>query len=214
MADIRNPDLPTMFVHFTGRVRGADDPVPDGLPSTPEERLVRILVEGRLLPSTRFTHRPAVCVSESSPDAAEAFFSRGVNVRGPYDPWALLLNRNACIESGFRPVVHASNLEIEGVKLAAREDMRVETLLGRMVRYEPPHRDWLHEREWRRAFRESVPEARLSVSLHDLVRAIIVPESGWSPPLDRTFAPACQRLERIHWDGQELRKDGYLELPV
>lgn len=214
VTDLRNPDLPTLFVHFTGRVRGKEDPVPDGLPATPRERLVRILEEGRLLPSTRYTFRPAVCVSESTPLAVQRFFSTGVTHRGSYEPWALLLRRNPCIKAQFRPVIHASALEVAAIKFQAESDMRVEKMLGRMIEFDPPEKDWLHEREWRRPFPRHTHEDRLHVDLDGLVHSVIVPEQGWLPSLDRTYARSCQRLERIYWDGTNLKNDGWLELPV
>lgn len=214
VTELWNPDLPSMFVHFTGRKRGLNDPVPEGLPLSPEARLTQILEQGKLLASERFTYRPAVCVSESSPDAVKAFFSTGVTVRGAYDPWALLLNRDACIQAGFLPVIHATELEITAIKAQAEEDARVDKLLGRMIWFKPPDRDWLHEREWRRSFMSATPRERLNVSLDGLVHAVITSEPNWTPPLDRAYSPACRRLERVWWNGTDLKEDGWLDLPT
>src|SRR5687768_4610465 len=102
-----HPDLPTSFVHFTGRPRGAGDTPPEFAPPDPEQRLVRILQEGFLRAAPAFrTSGPVLCVSESTDTAIKVMLDKGVTTRGPYAPWALMLDRRALITGGFRPVWH------------------------------------------------------------------------------------------------------------
>ncbi len=206
--------MPVVLVHFAGRTRGDGDPLPPGVPAAVEDRLVRILEEGRIRASTNFTYRPAVCVSESSREAVAAFFGSGVNVRGSYEPWALLLQREPCIKAGLRPLIHATRQEIMAVQAAASTDNRLEKLLGRMIRYEPPSTDWMHEREWRFPFAIDAGSSQYWMSLTGLVQGVVTPELSWSPPLDRKYASSCQTLERFHWNGSKVVADGWLTLPT
>ena len=62
-----HPDLPTTFVHFTGRPRGRGDNPPEFAVGSPEKRMVRILIDGHLRASTPFgTDHPVLCFSEPS----------------------------------------------------------------------------------------------------------------------------------------------------
>src|SRR5262245_5079588 len=96
-----NPDTPGCLFHFTGRVRRASDPVPEGLPPTPEGRLSQILAEGWLRAGVTFaTSRPVICFSELSDVALRHQLHHGFTFRGPYEPWALVLRQDALVEQG------------------------------------------------------------------------------------------------------------------
>jgi hypothetical protein len=139
-----HPDLPTSFVHFTGRPRGAGDRPPEFAAERAEHRLVQILQQGLLRAAPTWgTAGPVVCVSESTENAIKVMVSSGVTTRGPYEPWALLLDRDALINLGFRPVWHMSERSLQATDHlpALFRDLR--------VRYQPGVVDWLAEREWR-----------------------------------------------------------------
>jgi hypothetical protein len=74
----------------------------------PKQRLVRILQQGFLRAGRTFrTSGPVLRVSESTASAIRVMLSTGVTARGPYAPWALLLDRDALVARGFRPVWQA-----------------------------------------------------------------------------------------------------------
>lgn len=58
-------------------------------------------------------------------------FATALARRGPYEPWALLLDREALIAAGARPVLYLSDEE-----LLATDGMPAR-FRGRRVRYEP-----------------------------------------------------------------------------
>jgi hypothetical protein len=106
-----HPDLPPSLIHFTGRPRGNGDQPPQFAQGTPEERLIRILQGGCLRASPTFgTVGPVLCLSEPSETALGVLLSTGVTFRGPYAPWAVLIERKTIVDGGFRPVWHMSAL--------------------------------------------------------------------------------------------------------
>jgi hypothetical protein len=226
-----HPDLPTSFVHFTGRPRGPKDEPPPFAPTDPEQRLVRILQEGYLRAAPTWgTRGPVLCVSESTSGAIAVMLGSGVTTRGPYAPWALLLDRHAVIERGFRPIWHMSPAQLaatDGLPTMDR-DLR--------IRYEPGEADWLAEREWRRCYGDAPDggwSAPRGLELTGLLTGVIVGRKGWMPPplvtiesstavgplmrgsvtVTRTkFADSVDEVPRLWWDDGQLKDDGAFDL--
>ncbi|MCF6506590.1 hypothetical protein E9549_04080 [Blastococcus sp. MG754426] len=226
-----HPDLPTSFVHFTGRPRGAGDRPPPFAADGAEGRLLQILQQGLLrAASTWGTTGPVVCVSESTENAIKVMLSTGVTTRGPYEPWALLLDRDALIERGFRPVWHMSeqSLQVTNHLPALFRDLR--------VRYQPGEADWLAEREWRLCWGDTpLEDGRVpALKLTGLLTGVIVGRRGWTPPsitiaeesvtttpngsitstttASMQFATSCDAVPRLWWNGEELVDDGVFDV--
>lgn len=225
-----HPDLPTTFVHFTGRPRGMGDIPPDFADATPEQRMMRILLEGRLRATKVFgTRHPVLCFSEPSEAARRVMLRDGVvRERGPYSPWGLVFDRARLIAAGARPVLYLSSDEIKQT-----DDLPIR-LRNRRVRYDPGRSDWLHEREWRICYRHiDTPELELAKGL---VVGVIVGERGWVPPpnviemASRTlitdkpgvnghsrivhmrYSAAADQLARWWWNGEDLIDDGVFDI--
>jgi hypothetical protein len=213
-----HPDLPGSFVHFTGRPRAASDVPPQFASATPERRLVQILQQGILRAALAFgTAGPVLCVSESTTSAIRVMLSTGVTSRGPYAPWALLLDRDALIRRDFRPVWHMS-----GQELQATSELPA-SYRDRRIRYEPGVVDWLAEREWRACWGDSpIEDGRVpGLELTGVLNGVIVGRRGWMPPPITTFdgpvtwrryARSCHAVPRLWWNGQELVADGEFNL--
>ncbi|MGK3206908.1 hypothetical protein [Amycolatopsis sp. MEPSY49] len=199
----QHPDLPPYLVHFTGRPRGIHSP-PLGVPAKPEDRLAMILTCGFIQGFSTFgTWGPVVCTSEVSGAGLAALFSTGVTSRGPYEPWAVVLKRDAAIDLGFRPVWYMDTQE-----RVATNDLPVR-MLDRRVTYNPGLEDWLAEREWRLCWGDTEirPGNVPAISLPGLITAVIVGQSGWQPL--RGPAPTWfDGIPRCLWDGQNLVVDG------
>ncbi|MEE1736166.1 hypothetical protein PUR49_06530 [Streptomyces sp. BE147] len=210
-----HPDLPDTLIHFTGRPRDPKDQPPPHAMGTPEDRLVGILREGKVRGNTPYRGRhEVICLGEPSEAARRFLFREGIKPRGPYAPWAILLNREALIAAGARPVLYLSGEEMD-----ATNDMPA-SFRARRVRYEPGRADWLHEREWRLCFQEGqTPDFQLTA---DVVAGVIVGEQGWLPPSNFNEQPipddlfnypkALDRKPRWWWNGQDLVEDGTFEL--
>lgn len=210
-----HPDLPGTLVHFTGRPRSSDDHPPAHAHGTAEDRLVGILREGKIRGSVPYRQSQAVvCLGEPSDAARRVLLRDGIGPRGPYEPWALQLDREALIAAGARPVLYLSDEE-----LLATDGMPAR-FRGRRVRYEPGSADWLHEREWRLAFNDDVtPDFVLTA---DAVSGVIVGEQGWMPPSNFDEQPLPHELfnypealdskPRWWWDGKDLVADGTFAL--
>jgi hypothetical protein len=223
-----HPDLPTTLVHFTGRPRGSCDTPPSFADVTPEERMVRILIEGRLRATKVFgSSHPVLCFSEPSEAARRLMLRDGVVAeRGPYAPWGLIFDRAQLIDAGARPVLYLSRDEMD------RTDDLPIRLRNRRVRYDPGSSDWLHEREWRVCYRP-VDSHYLELT-PGLVVGVIVGKRDWVPPPAiierRTFhsvngamvasgssvrirySAAADQLARWYWDGEDLVEDGVFEI--
>jgi hypothetical protein len=223
-----HPDLPTTFVHFTGRPRGPGDAPPDFAGATAEERMVQILIDGHLRATKVFgTNHPVLCFSEPSEAARRVMLRDGVvAVRGPYAPWGLVFDRSWLIDAGARPVLYLSSEEMN------RTDDLPIPLRSRRVRYDPGQSDWLHEREWRICYRpRDNPRLKLT---HGLVVGVIVGERNWVPPPAITetgtqavpvsgvtvstrrryirYSEAAHRLARWWWNGEDLIEDGVFDI--
>jgi hypothetical protein len=214
-----HPDLPSTFVHFTGRPRSSSDPLPHWAPATPQQRLASILQCHfiRARPVFR-TIGPVVCFSEASLTALGTLFATGVTGRGPYDPWALLLDRTRLIAAGVRPVWYMDDDELLATSTL---DPR---MTDRRVRYLPGRIDWLAEREWRCCW-GGQPIANGHVPgfvLTGNIVGVIVGTSGWQPPsppqqqapMDTTTSTSvwtAHQAPRIWWNGQRLVYDGILQ---
>lgn len=235
-----HPDLPTTFVHFTGRPRSSGDAPPDFANGTPEERMVRILIEGQLRATKVFgASHPVLCFTEPSEIARRVMLRDGVTQRGPYAPWGLIFDRARLIAAEATPVLHMSAQEM---RLTA--DLPVRSR-NRRIRYEPGRSDWLHEREWRICFG---PEDEPSLHLTpDLLVGVIVGEQGWMPPpvvtvikdytenkiieiprasgrpvrvraqlrVQQTnfrYSAAADQLVRWWWNGEDIVEDGVFDV--
>ena len=196
-----HPDIPNHFVHFTGRPLGTNTARPSAHAGTAEERLRMILSEGRLRAFVTYQSPPVVCVCEVTRPAANVLLSKGVTGRGPYEPWGVVLSRQACIGAGARPVLHLSTEEIERLKSQRGVSPPMH---WRAVRHDPPATDWTHEREWRFGFRAKDHDPH--VSLAGLITGIIVGRKGWEPTEPMDWAGG-QVVKRYLWDGARLVDD-------
>jgi hypothetical protein len=216
-----HPDLPSTFVHFTGRTRDDSDPPPSWSSHDPEQRLVQILQSGRIRARNTYGTRGAVvCVSEPSDAAIRYLLGTGPNWRGAFAPWGLLIDRARAIAGGFRPVLHVSAVDWQVVRQAPISA----NFHDRRVNYNPEQGiDWLHEREWRfcAGLIDSDP-SQPGVDVPDLVVGVITGKPDWYPPPTRgrtiagivttQYAASCDRLPRFLWNGQELVEDGEFDL--
>ena len=74
-----HPDLPTTFVHYRSVRAAPVDTPPDYADATPELRMVRILIDGRLRAAKVFgTNHPVLCFSEPSEAARRVMLRNGV----------------------------------------------------------------------------------------------------------------------------------------
>lgn len=146
---VAHPDAPGALLHFTGRTRRSDDQLPAFAIGTPEERLARILLSGHLLASGTYgTVGPVLCFSELSDAALSALLTTGLNDRGPYPPWGLVLNRQTLAQPGAGPVWYMRDNEYRIT------DSLPPQLADRRVRSNPGGiPDWMGEREWCRRSR-------------------------------------------------------------
>jgi hypothetical protein len=195
---------------------------PGAVDSGPEERLVSILITGRLKGAPVFgTSEPVICFSEPSEAARRIMLRDGVvSSRGPYAPWGLLFHRAALIAQGVRPAMYLSTDE-----LAATDHLPTK-MRNRRVRYDPGSSDWLHEREWRLCYTAEEPPELLITP--DLVAGVLVGRKGWTPPVltmretvelrpGVTFGQswssrAAHGLTRWWWTGEDLVEDGTIDL--
>lgn len=210
-----HPDLPDTLVHFTGRPRNPDDQPPAHARGSAEARLIGILREGVIRGNVPYKQNQAVvCLGEPSESARRVLFKSGIGPRGPYEPWALLLDREALIAAGARPVLYLSGKDMD-----ATEAMPAK-FRARRVRYDPGSADWLHEREWRLTFNSGeTPDLTLTTGL---VAGVIVGELGWMPPSNINEQPmpddlfnypkALDKKPRWWWNGTDLVPDGVFEL--
>lgn len=215
-----HPDLPDTLVHLTGRPRvRADDLPPVFGEGGPDDRLAGIAHAGAIY-ATRVwrTRGPVVCLSEASPAALVRLFSTGVTYRGPYAPWAVMLNRAAAVTSGICPVWYMGDDAI-----AATETLP-DYLADRRVRYVPGAADWLAEREWRMCWGNApiAPGYAAALRLAGLATGIIVGSQGWLPPPRQvtdgpqagqlTYAWPVHGLARWWWNGHALVSDGTIDI--
>lgn len=180
-----HPDLPESLVHFTGRPRGQRESLPKFAASSAEARLIGILQEGLLRGARTFgTTGPVICVSEPSGAAIQVMLSTGANHRGPYEPWAVLVDRAQVISAGFRPVLHMSSDELRATSTLPA------SLRDRCVRYDPGRVDWLAEREWRLCSGgEITPSTDLVFVLSGALKGVIVGKKGWRARRAQTPPP-------------------------
>lgn len=204
-----HPDLPTTFVHFTGRPRAAGDNPPEftdevldghlsgiatkmaqlsakaagkpvGADSSAEARLISILVTGKLKGAPVFgTNKPVLCFSEPSEAARRIMLRDGVVASR--GPYAPwgLLFDRTALIERGVRPV----LYLSAAELTATDSLPAK-LRNRRVRYDPESADWLHEREWRLCFDDQEkPELSITPSL---VAGVIVGRQGWLPPLVAT----------------------------
>lgn len=198
-----NPDVPSTLLHFTGRPR-AGAPLPAGRPVSAEHRLNWILTEGWLRAAQTFgTTAPVICLSELSDLAIRRQLARGFTVRGPYEPWALLLRKDLLVQAGARPVWYVDSSEWAATEtLQPRlRDRRVRSVPGGAV-------DWMHEREWRICFGEWPQPGQVFgyQIVPGLIVATIVGRAGWRPSGGTSWAGSARWL----WNGSDLVGDGNL----
>lgn len=215
-----HPDLPDTLVHLTGRPRVRADDQPAGFAQGgPDDRLAGIAHAGAIAATRVWRARgPVVCLSEASSAALATLFSTGVTYRGPYSPWAVMLDRAAAVAAGARPVWHMGD-----DALAATESLP-DYLADLRVRYVPGAADWLAEREWRLCWGDT-PIAAGNIpgfTLAGHATGVIVGVRGWLPlprPLTHgpqtgqlAFAWPVHGLSRWWWNGQTMVNDGSLDI--
>lgn len=214
-----HPDLPDTLIHFTGRPRVRTDPPPAFGQGGPDDRLASIAHAGAIYAAKAWgTRGPVVCMSEASPAALVTLFSTGVTYRGPYAPWAVMLNRAVAVTSGVGPVWYMGDDAI-----AATETLP-DDLADRRVRYVPGRADWLAEREWRMCWGNTpiAPGNVAGLGLAGLATGVIVGSQGWLPPPrlvnggpqagQLAYAWPAHGLARLWWTGQALVFDGTIDI--
>ncbi|MEY9895671.1 hypothetical protein ABIA31_009361 [Catenulispora sp. MAP5-51] len=228
--DAADPSLPSVLVHYVGRARGSVA-LPAGVPATAEARAASILLTRSLLASKvpAAGENLVSCASDVSAAELEAAFDRGINSRGAFQPWAIVLNRGLTYGNGtgMRPVHYVDHSTADAYRRACESidgpgwgglvmPIRLQSYFGSLS-------DWMHEREWRWCA-QSGAKRRL-LDLRGRVRAVIAPvrswEPYWTPPAPQFPGqiPADDveyEIERWFWDPElrRLAKDGHLTVPA
>lgn len=198
------------LVHFVGRPRGGVLLPPSLSGLTAEQRLASILASGQLrafpVPGTDQT--PVICASDISPADLDAAFRVGLNVRGRFEPWALVLDRESMWSSGARPVLYADYVQGRVIRKALEEWSPGHAALVQRTDLVMYRSDWTHEREWRWIARPD----RDYLSVWPQLDAVIVGKAGWQPP-DVSVHSDASRVARWWWTGKELIDDGKVTEP-
>lgn len=211
-----HPDLPDTLVHLTGRPRSQQDDHPPAFAvGDAGDRLAGIAHVGAIYYTRVWGSRgPVVCMSEASPAALTTLFATGVTHRGPYAPWAVMINRVAAIAAGARPVWHMGDDALTATN-------SLPTYLADLrVRYVPGRVDWLAEREWRICWGDMpiAPNNVGALRLANLATGVIVGVHGWLPRPRQTqsgqlsFAYAVHGLARWWWNGERIVPDGIIDI--
>jgi hypothetical protein len=204
---ISHPDVPGSLLHFTGRTRSPTDVLPLLAAGDPQMRLANILRTAGLMANPTFRSRgPVLCMSELSTAALHVLLTSGLNERGPYQPWGVVLDRRALCAVGAGPVWYMRDAEYD-----ATNDLPA-YLADRRVRSNPygvP--DWDGEREWRLCWGDQ-PAASPGLALdRGNTLAVIVGTSGWGPSAPYSGWPTWYGgLPRWVWTGAALLADGFL----
>lgn len=206
-AEYADPAMADKVVHFVGRQRGGQLLPVDVRGMSTEQRFVNVLqskmLRGFTVPRAK---SPVVCLSDLSSAELEAAFHRGLNTRGPVEPWAVVFYRVPTWEAGFRPVVYADREKLYNIEIALLtlygpgwDALVVPTDLRRTM----PREDWTSEREWRYCFS---PDTKVPLlGIEQGVAAVVVGRSGWVPPYPVTWPPTALPPERWLWDPVEKR---------
>lgn len=228
--DVGTTRLPDALVHFVGRARGGWAPVPVGVPQTAEERTASILLTRCLLASKvpSSGESRVVCASDVSAAELEAAFDRGINRRGAFQPWAVVISRTATYlaGNGMRPVHYVDHSRAEAYRSAC------ESIDGpgwgglvvpiRLESYFNSVSDWMHEREWR--WCAPPGQTGLVFDLRRRIKVVITGVRGWQPEwtVPALFAKLVEKgdteytIARWFWDPDSrcLLDDGTLTVPA
>lgn len=206
-AFIVNDDQPPepRLVHFTGRPRGGTSLPVAVAHLDAEERLANILATGglRAFPVHGTGDTSVVCVSDISPADLAAAFRTGLNTRGPFEPWALVLGREIMWGAGARPVVYSDYVRARILREALDGWSAGQGALVQRVDLNVYRSDWTHEREWRWL----PPEARDELPVWPQLDAVIVGRQGWQPP-NLGAHPDAVRVRRWWYTRGKLVDDG------
>lgn len=207
--DPAEPPTPQL-VHFVGRPRGGVLLPELCAHLTAEQRLASILESGQLLafpvPGTERT--PVISVSDTSPADLDAALRVGLNSRGSFEPWGLVLHRESMWSAGARPVVYSDHVHARLIRKSLEDWSAGAGALVQRVDLQMYRSDWTHEREWR-----WIPPAdRDHLPVWPQLNAVIVGRMGWQPPSLDTHRDAA-RVQRWWWTGKELVDDGLIAEP-
>jgi len=210
-----DPAMADKVVHFVGRRRGGT-PLPASVRNllSAEDRLANILACRQLhgFPVPRSNDTPAVCLSDLTAAELEAAFHKGLNIRGPVEPWGLVFFRVRTWELGFRPVAYADAQKLVAYRLAL-EDLHgpgwAALAVPTEMRTGAFREDWTTEREWRYCFAPGQPTA---LGIPRGVAAVIVGRSGWTTEF--YGPPSAVPPQRWLWDAdsKSLVHDGRIPL--
>jgi hypothetical protein len=130
----RRPDFSQGLVHLT-KERGD---------TAAFDVLKEILSSGRLKGSGHSGyvkgHRKAVCLSEIPLSSIHHFAGKEDQEEARYRFYGVVLSKKAVFKAGGRPVIYLPDGEADWIPDEQK---------WRHVRFEHPHVDWTHEREWR-----------------------------------------------------------------
>jgi hypothetical protein len=225
------PDQPVwlrtepLLIHFVGRPRGSSVfgqmPVQVGDLSDSQKLsniAISALIRGFTVPGSGSNR--IVSASDISPAELYWAFKYGLNTRGAYSPWAVVLDRSAMWQAGMRPVLYVDDIEAQRFQDASgaiRGDgwqaLVVRTSLDPEVR----RSDWTHEREWRFCYPANVESPFLDI--RRAVRAVITGEQGWEPFYSPVLDPAVRwtfyptySFSRWYWNGTALIDCGTIDV--
>jgi hypothetical protein len=179
--------------------------------TTAEDRLAQILHCGYIAAFPTFgTEGPVVCLSQHSNAALQVLLSSGVTARGPYDPWALLINYAPAVLQGALPI-----WPMDDEQLGATADLPSK-LRDRRVRHVVGSVDWSAEREWRICWGLGPAPGAVGLSLvNGTLAGAIVGRPGWNPPYFGSpphYAYTCHRVPRWLWTGTHIVADGVFDI--
>src|SRR5262249_23479887 len=139
---VRRADFTNSLVHLT-RERKELNKTTFGLDlvASAFEVLKEILAAGVIQGGLGFVKgsQPVVCLSEI-PLASMDKFATQMDGSTRYRFYGVALSKQAVFDAGGRPVIYSPDNEAGWIP----SDQK-----WRQVKFEPPHVDWTHEREWR-----------------------------------------------------------------
>ncbi|MGJ4996383.1 hypothetical protein ACQR0Z_18310 [Bradyrhizobium sp. HKCCYLS3077] len=144
MADlVRRTDFANSLVHLTRERKELNKATfCQNIVATAFDVLKEILISGTVRGGLGFVKgsKPVVCLSEIPLASMDKFASQTAGGKERYRFYGVALSKQAVFGAGGRPVIYLPDNEASWIPSEQK---------WRQVKFEPPHVDWTHEREWR-----------------------------------------------------------------